>query len=61
MTTKDVRKHARWLGIDPGQQGKGELIPMIQKAEGYEQCFGTATSGCPHTQCSFYGECVTSA
>jgi hypothetical protein len=53
-----VTKKAISLGIPTENRTKAEIIRDIQKAEGYEQCFGTCHGECTHLECSFRTECI---
>ena len=54
----EVRSKAKAMGIDPGRMKKAELICAIQKAEGFEVCFGSGTPDCPYTDCCFRSDCL---
>ncbi len=58
MKMQEVRTKARGLGIKPGKMKKTDLIHKIQKAEGYEPCFGRSGGTCSHVDCSFFTDCM---
>ncbi len=54
----DIKQKAKNLGIDPGQMKKPELIHAIQRAEGYNPCFGNSNGQCQYTDCCFRQDCL---
>ncbi|MGA2916766.1 MAG: hypothetical protein ABSE89_12140 [Sedimentisphaerales bacterium] len=58
MTMAEIGQKAIFLGIQPGQMNKTELIHSIQRAEGNTSCFGTANGQCLHTDCCFMADCL---
>ena len=58
MKLAEIKAKATGLNISPGGTNKTDLIRRIQKAEGYEPCFGTAKSACPYTDCCFRSDCL---
>jgi hypothetical protein len=59
MKMNQVWEMARELGIKVNHPKKGELIRMIQRAEGNFDCFGTAKSHCDQQRCCFREDCLT--
>jgi hypothetical protein len=58
MTKEQVKKVAIGRGVAVGTLRKDELIRLIQKTEGNEQCFGTgAASTCGQTNCLWREDC----
>lgn len=53
-----ARDKAVYYAIETGKMPNIHLIHTIQKTEGYEQCFGRATSACPHSHCRWHHECM---
>ena len=60
MKIMAIKDKAKSLGIKPGNLKKTELIHAIQKAEGNTDCFGKSSGSCPHTNCCFMDDCLTS-
>ena len=58
LTIKQIRNKAKGLGIEPGKMKKTELIHAIQRAEGYNACYGTAQGWCQYESCCFRGDCL---
>ncbi len=58
MTTKEIRKRAKKLGLKVESDSKTELVRAIQAAEGNPQCFATGRSSCEQTQCAWLEDCV---
>ena len=59
MSLPQLKAKAKKLGVDPGKMGKTELIHSIQRAEGFNACFGQANGYCPQEACCFRGDCLT--
>ncbi len=57
MKLKDIRDKAQGLGVKSEGLKKADLIRAIQKAEGYNQCYGTFGDGCVHVDCCFRSDC----
>lgn len=59
MTIDEIRKRAQLLGLNlPARMKKGDLIRAIQRAEGYQDCFGAAwRNDCPWTDCCWRSDC----
>lgn len=60
MTMPEIKDKARYLGIIPGKMKKVELIHSVQRAEGYDQCFGHSNGSCEHGTCCFMPDCLKS-
>ena len=58
MRLEDLKEKAERLGVKPGRMKKSDLIHAIQRAEGYEACYGTSNNGCPHLDCAFLSDCA---
>jgi hypothetical protein len=58
MKMNEVRARAKVLGIKAKNPSKGDLIRMIQAAEGNFDCFGSAGDYCDQEQCAFREECL---
>lgn len=58
MLMTQVRKKAKGLDIDCGKMKKVELIRTIQRAEGFQECFGTSGGSCEQDQCCFMKDCL---
>lgn len=59
MTSKDLLKIAKHLGIAPNGLSKAELIRSIQRHEGNFECFGYAWEGtCAQTNCLWRIDCL---
>ena len=59
MTVKEIQSMARKLGIKVGREKKGELIQMIQLAEGNNDCFGTGVEiNCGEMDCLWRADCM---
>ena len=60
MTMSDIRSKAEALGITPANMKKPELIHSIQKAEGYNTCFGQSRGHCSYLDCCWRSDCLKS-
>ncbi len=61
MRIQKIRDIAKDMGVDPGTMNKTELIHVIQKAEGYCECFATKNiNQCEHLDCLWRGDCIKS-
>lgn len=59
LSMAQLREKAVYLGIEPGQMPKAELVRAIQTAEGHAACFATASADhCQHTDCCFSEDCL---
>ena len=58
MRLSEIKAKAKALGVDSGKLKKADLIRAIQRAEGYPDCYGSRTSGCPYTDCCFVTDCM---
>jgi len=60
MKMQEVRNLGRKFGLKfPVGTTKVQAIRMIQKAEGYFDCFARAENGyCSQKECLFYEECL---
>ena len=57
-----IRTIARSYGVNPGRQGKRELIREIQRQEGNFDCFATAYDGiCDQYHCLWREDCFALA
>jgi hypothetical protein len=58
MKMTEVKAKAKSVGVEPGKMKKDDLIRAVQKAEGYNACFGTeAAADCQQTACCFMMDC----
>ena len=58
MSMNDIKEKARNFGIDAGKMKKVELVRAIQKAEGYNACYGTTNGTCTQTHCCWRSDCL---
>ena len=58
MKMKEVRARAQALGVKAKNPSKGDLIRMIQAAEGNFDCFGSAQEYCDQEQCAYREDCL---
>jgi hypothetical protein len=59
MKLQEVKAIAKQRGIDYGRMSKGDLIKAIQRAEGNNDCFGTALSTeCCQMICLWRKDCL---
>jgi hypothetical protein len=59
MRMPDIRRKAEQLGLNADGVDKKALIHAIQKAEGFEACYGKSdASSCQYTDCCFRADCV---
>lgn len=59
MRFQEIKKIAKSKGVKATHTKKGELIRMIQRAEGNFDCFGSAKSGyCDQIYCSWREDCL---
>jgi hypothetical protein len=59
MSIPQLKAKAEKLGVNPGKMKKTELIHSIQRAEGFNPCFGTTNGYCPQEACCFRDDCLT--
>lgn len=59
MRMQEVRQRAKELGVQaPARVSKGELIRMIQRQEGNQDCFGASwRHTCPWQACCWREDC----
>jgi hypothetical protein len=58
MKISEVKAKAKAVGVEPGKMKKAELIRAIQRAEGYNACYGSEGSkDCPQVACCFIMDC----
>lgn len=58
MKMPQVREKARALGIQPKKTTKLELIRMIQRREGFPDCYGRSHGHCMNLECCFRSDCI---
>ena len=59
MKLQEVKAIAKQRGIDHGRMRKDDLIKAIQRAEGNNDCFGTALSrDCGQFDCLWREDCL---
>ena len=59
MKLQEVKAIAKRKGVDPARMKKDELIKAIQRAEGNNDCFGTAPSvECGQMNCLWREDCL---
>lgn len=59
MTLQEIKTIAKGKGVNPARMGKDELIKAIQRAEGNNDCFGTAPSvECNQHDCLWRKDCL---
>lgn len=62
MQVTEIKKIAKQHGVKPGKLKKGDIIRLIQKAEGNFDCFATPTDGyCDQNGCLWRGDCLKAA
>lgn len=54
----EIKDKAKNLGIDGSKMKKVELIRAIQRAEGYNACYGTTNGTCSQTECCWRSDCL---
>jgi hypothetical protein len=58
MKISEVKAKAKAVGIEAGKMKKAELIRAIQRAEGYNACYGSEQAkDCPQIACCFIVDC----
>ncbi len=58
MDILEIRRIARQYGINPAGMQKADVIRAIQRAEGVEDCFGSAApEECDEENCLWREEC----
>lgn len=61
MKVKDIQNIARSLGLKPGKLNKTQLIHLIQKEEGNDECYGTTlVATCGQDTCLWRDDCLKS-
>ena len=59
MKMKDIQKIAKKKGVNAGNMNETHLIRAIQKAEGNNECFATASvQTCGQTNCLWHKDCA---
>jgi hypothetical protein len=59
MKLQEIKTIAKGKGVNPARMKKDELIKAIQRAEGNNDCFGTASSGeCNQHDCLWREDCL---
>ncbi len=58
MSMTEIKEKAKYLGIDASKMKKVELVRAIQKAEGYNTCYGTSNGTCQQTECCWRWDCL---
>jgi len=54
---QEIKNIAKGKGVNPARMKKDELIKAIQRAEGNNDCFGTASSAeCGQMSCLWRGD-----
>ena len=61
MRIDEVRERAKDLGLaTTARMRKAEVIRAIQRAEGHQDCFGSAWRyDCPWFDCCWRGDCLS--
>ena len=58
MKMNEVKAKAKAVGIESGKMKKSDLIRAVQKAEGYNACYGSeGAADCQQTACCFMVDC----
>lgn len=57
VTKEEVNRVAFLKGVDPTGKPLWEVIRLIQKAEGFEPCYGTKMFRCNNTNCLWRKNC----
>lgn len=61
MKLQEVKAIAKGKGVNPAHMKQDELIKAIQRAEGNNDCFGTASSvECGQINCLWREDCLKS-
>ncbi len=59
MNMQGIREIAKGRGFSPGRLRKVELVRMLQREEGYFDCYATAYAGyCNQTGCLWREDCL---
>lgn len=58
MKMTEIREKARQLGIQPKKRPKLELIRLIQRQEGFPDCYGRSYGHCTNLDCCFRSDCL---
>jgi len=59
LNLQEIKPIAKAKGINSRNLKKTELIHVIQKIEGYFDCYGSATSGfCDQMDCLWRDDCL---
>lgn len=59
MRLLDIEKKAKSLGIkDTWKYSKKDLIRVVQRKEGFSECFGTNKNSCDQFCCAWRSECI---
>ena len=62
MQVSKIKEIAKEYGVKPGKLKKGDIIRLIQKAEGNFDCFATPTDGyCDQDTCLWRSDCMKAA
>jgi hypothetical protein len=58
ITMAEIKDKAKNFGINPANMKKTDLIRAVQKAEGFNACYGTTNGTCQWTNCCFRSDCL---
>ena len=58
MKMPEIKQKAKSLGISPSKLKKTDLIQAIQKAEGFNVCYGNSNGNCRNSDCCFMQDCL---
>jgi DNA-binding IscR family transcriptional regulator len=62
MQVSKIKEIAKQHGVKPGKLKKGDIIRLIQKAEGNFDCFATPADGyCDQNGCLWRSDCIKAA
>jgi hypothetical protein len=61
LSLDDASDRAMRRAIETGEMADMSFIHTVQRAEGYQSCFGRTEEPCPQMRCRWNAECVALA
>ena len=58
MSMNDIKEKAKNLGIDASKMKKAEIVHAVQRAEGFNACYGTTNGTCSQMECCWRWDCL---
>ena len=58
LSLTDARDRSMRRAIETGEMAEMDFIHAIQRADGYQDCFGRTEEPCPRIGCRWHAECA---